>query len=201
MMPQPDATCSLRFLQSIKANIKKCQLFILWVICKSLKKYFENTDFELLERSQKWNNFQLRIAHKSSHIGLDIFPVYEYPQEELTPELNKEIFEKRKCARAYFDKKYKKKKTMTEKEVKLAHEDILKIHEEMILPKGREMGEKPILFHGVEFPFTEGYLVIPYDDIVNGEKQVVIWLLQGLGDGVKLAFIRTTIIGLRLSWY
>ena len=134
-------------------------------IIPELKKYFENTDFELLERSQKWNNFQLRIAHKSIHIGLDIFPVYEYPQEELTPELNREIFEKRKAARAYFDKKYKKKKTMTEKEVKLAHEDILKIHEEMILPKGREMGEKPILFHGVEFPFTEGYLVIPYDDI------------------------------------
>lgn len=34
---------------------------------------------------------------------------------------------------------------------------------------------------------------------MDGEKEVVIWLLQGLGDGVKLALVAAGVVGLRLA--
>ena len=46
------------------------------------------------------------------------------------------------------------------------------------------------------FPTVE-----PYYDMVNGEKKVVIWLLQSLGDGIELTLVRTGVVCLTLSWY
>ena len=38
-----------------------------------------------------------------------------------------------------------------------------------------------------------------YYDTMDGEKQVVIRFLQGLGDGVKLALVRAGVVGLCLT--
>ena len=37
------------------------------------------------------------------------------------------------------------------------------------------------------------------DHLMDGEKQVVIRLLQGLSDGVKLAFVAAAVVSLRLA--
>ena len=36
---------------------------------------------------------------------------------------------------------------------------------------------------------------------MHGEQQVMIRLLQRVGDGVKLALVRTAVVGLRLAWH
>ena len=57
-----------------------------------LKKYLKNPNFYIRERAVSCNNFQIRIISKNKlEYGLDIFPVDEYPAEELTPILKEKI--------------------------------------------------------------------------------------------------------------
>ena len=44
-------------------------------------------------------------------------------------------------------------------------------------------------------------LVETDDQTVNGKEEVVVRLLQSLGDGVKLSLVATRVIGLRLAWH
>ena len=61
-----------------------------------------------------------------------------------------------------------------------------------VLVEGRELYERHIDFAAL--PAVEAD-----DHLMDGEKQVVIGLLQGLGDGVKLAFVAAAVVGLRLA--
>lgn len=44
-------------------------------------------------------------------------------------------------------------------------------------------------------------LVETDDQSVNGEEEVVVRLLQSMGDGVKLALVAAGVVGLRLAWH
>ena len=61
-----------------------------------------------------------------------------------------------------------------------------------VLVECRELYERHIDFAAL--PAVEAY-----DHLMDGEKQVVIRLLQGLGDGVKLALVAAAVVGLRLA--
>ena len=129
-----------------------------------LKEHFKNTDFIVRERALTCNNFQIRIRHKRYNVGIDVFPVYEYPEVELTDELEKEITDKIIYARKKLDKKYFFK-TLSEKKLSKAKQDIINIQNQIILPENKQMPENPILFHGIDFPYEEGYYVMPNDMI------------------------------------
>ena len=129
-----------------------------------LEEYFKNTDFIIRKRAQTCNNFQIRIRHKQYNLGIDIFPVYKYPENNLTEEIRNEITEKIIKARKIFEKKYNYK-NMPEALKEKAINDITTIQNSMIIPQNKCIPDKPILFHGIEFPYEEGYYVMPNDEI------------------------------------
>lgn len=62
----------------------------------------------------------------------------------------------------------------------------------LVFVEGGKLDKRHIDGHalpGVEFD----------DDAVDGEKEVVVWLLEGLCYGVKLALVGAGVVGLRLS--
>jgi len=61
-----------------------------------------------------------------------------------------------------------------------------------MLVQGGELDERDIDFAAL--PAVEAD-----DHLMDGEKQVVIRLLQGLGDGVKLALVAAAVVSLRLA--
>ena len=130
-----------------------------------LEQAFKNTDFIIRKRARKANNYQIRIRYKYYNLGLDIFPVYEYPEENLTEALSKTIYDNIIKARKMFYEKYKPQK-LNKKRVIEAINYIQKLQKEIILPKNQtQMPEKPVLFRGIEYKYDEKYLVMPYDEI------------------------------------
>lgn len=130
-----------------------------------LEQAYKNTDFIIRKKARKSNNFQIRIRHKYYNLGLDIFPVYEYPEENLTETLSKTIYENIIKARKIFEKKYKTHKLNKDKAIE-AINYIQKLQKEMILPKNKTLiPEKPILFRGIDYKYDEKYLIMPYDEI------------------------------------
>ena len=129
-----------------------------------LEEYFKDKDFIIRKRAKSCNNFQIRIRHKYYNLGLDIFPVHEYPEGDFTPEAMKDITDKIIYARKMFDKKYRHKK-YSDKDIAKVQEDIIKIQENIIIPSNKKVPEHPILFHGIEFPYEEGFYVMPYNMI------------------------------------
>ena len=61
-----------------------------------------------------------------------------------------------------------------------------------VLVEGRELNERHIDFTALPAVEADNHLM-------DGEKQVVIRLLQGLGDGVKLALVAAAVVGLRFA--
>ncbi len=130
-----------------------------------LEEAYKNTDFIIRKKARKANNFQIRIRHRYYNLGLDIFPVYEYPEENLTEELSETITSNIHNARKMFDNKYKSKKLSKNKALE-AINYIQRLQNEIILPKEKkEMPQKPILFRGIDYKYDEKYLVMPYDEI------------------------------------
>ena len=129
-----------------------------------LRKHFKNSDYIIRMRAITMNNFQIRIRNRRYNAGIDIFQTYKYPEENYSENLRDKITEKIIKARNLFDKKYNKKR-MEKEQVNQAIEDIAKMQNEYILPKGKVMPEHPVLFKGIDFPYEEGYYVMPYDEI------------------------------------
>ncbi len=65
------------------------------------------------------------------------------------------------------------------------------LHIAMLIEQG-ELDERHIDFAALPAVETDNHLM-------HGEKQVVIRLLQGLGDGVQLALVAAAVVGLRLA--
>lgn len=124
-----------------------------------LEEYFKNTDFIIRKRAQTCNNFQIRIRHKQYNLGIDIFPVYQYPENNLTEEIRNEITEKIIKARKIFEKKYNVK-YMNEEEVEQARNEMIGIHEKHISPINCNGN---LLIHGIEYPYLEKEYVINSD--------------------------------------
>ncbi len=130
-----------------------------------LEQKYKNTNFIIRKRARKTNNFQIRIRYKYYNLGLDIFPVYEYPEEFLTENLSKTLTSNILHARKTFDNKYKSQKLSKNKAIE-AIDYMRKLHNEMILPKEqKEMPVNPVLFRGIDYKYEEDYLVMPYDEI------------------------------------
>ena len=129
-----------------------------------LKEHFKDSNYIVRERAITCNNFQIRIRHKKYNLGIDIFPVYEYPESELTDELEKTITDKIIYARKKFDKKYSDKK-ISKMKILEAEQDIGKLQAQIIIPENKQIPDKPIIFHGIDFPYEEGYYVMPNDMI------------------------------------
>ena len=130
-----------------------------------LEQSFKNTDFIVRKRARKANNYQIRLRHRYYNLGLDIFPVYEYPEENLTEDLSKTIYDNIIKARKTFTKKFKPQK-MTKEQAVEAINYIQKLQKEIILPKEeKQMPQNPILFRGIDYKYDEKYLVMPYDEI------------------------------------
>lgn len=134
-----------------------------------LSDYYKDTDFLVRKRAITCNNFQIRIRHKKYNLGIDIFPVYEYPENNLTKELEKTITEKIIYTRDILDKKYSGKK-LSQQKISEAEQDIIKLQNQIILPQDKLIPEHPILFHGIDFPYEEGYYVMPNDMIFPLKK-------------------------------
>ncbi len=145
----------------MKADIDK--------ILPVLEEHFKKTVFVVRKRAVSCNHFQIRIRHKKYNLGMDIFPVYEYPGSMLTDELEKDITDKIVYARKKLDKKYFRKRISKQKLLK-AKQDIINFQNKIILPKHKQMPENPILFHGIDYPYEEGYFVMPNDEIFPLKK-------------------------------
>ena len=130
-----------------------------------LEEAYKNTDFIIRKKARKANNFQIRIRHRYYNLGLDIFPVYEYPEENLTEELSRTITSNIQNARKMFEKKYKSHKLKKNKFMEVI-DYMQQLQEKIILPKEKkEIPLNPILFRGIEYKYDEKYLVMPYDEI------------------------------------
>jgi lipopolysaccharide cholinephosphotransferase len=130
-----------------------------------LEQAFKNTNFIIRKKARKANNFQIRLRHKFYNLGLDIFPVYEYPEENLTEDLSNTITSNIHNARKIFEKKYKPQK-MTKAQAIEAINYMQKLQKEIILPKEeKQMPDKPVLFRGIDYKYDEKYLVMPNDEI------------------------------------
>lgn len=139
-------------------------------IMPALEEHFKSTDFIVRERAETCNNFQIRIRNKRYNVGIDIFPVYEYPESELTDELEKTITDKIIYARKMLDKKYHSKK-ISSKKIEKAIKDIDAYQNKYIIPQDKETVSNNILFHGIDFPYEEGYYVMPNDMIFPLKKE------------------------------
>lgn len=131
-----------------------------------LKQVFENSEFYIRERAETCKYYQIRIINKrNSRIALDIFPVDEYYESNLT-ERECLIIDKRiKSARKLFDKKYPQK-YLTAIETQNAKKEILKITKEHILENKEVSTQTPALFFGIDFLYrTKGALIMNNDMI------------------------------------
>ena len=131
-------------------------------ILPMLKEYYEKSDFIVRERAINCNNFQIRIRHKKYNLGIDIFPVYYYPQTNLTADTKQEIINKIINARRIFEKIYNVK-YMDNNKIKRAQKSISDIHEKYIAPINCDFKQGEILIHGIEYP----YLIKEY--VINSE--------------------------------
>ncbi|DAA98199.1 TPA: hypothetical protein CPT80_00650 [Candidatus Gastranaerophilales bacterium HUM_9] len=123
-----------------------------------LKKHLKNPNFYIRERAISCNNFQIRIISKNKlEYGLDIFPVDEYPEEELTPELKEKIKNKMIKAQTLFNKKYNQGKNFTSEKYKQALEDLITYRDKYILENNTLKVNKPILFFGIDFSLEGKY--------------------------------------------
>lgn len=142
-----------------------------------LRSWYKDTDFYVREYFYPCNNFQIRIRHKKYNMGFDIFPLYEYPEQNLREEKIADIRNKIITARKKFEKKYKHKKS-TETSIIQAKNDIDSFYSDILKGVPVEMPEKPSLFRGIEFHYDEDYYVMPYDEIFP--------LKEGEFEGYKL---------------
>ena len=110
-------------------------------------------------------------------MGFDIFPVYEYPEQNLSKEKIADITSKIITARKNFEKKYKRKK-ISESLLPEVKDDINKFYSNITEEKFINMPENPSLFRGIEFRYDEDYYVMPYEEIFP--------LKEGEFEGYKL---------------
>ncbi len=129
-----------------------------------LKEHYKKTDYIVRTRALTCNNFQIRIRHRRYNVGIDIFPVYEYPASELTTELNTEIKNNILKARKMLDKKYRSK-VLSKERTEEAIKDIVTLQNKYVIPQDKDFPANPILFHGIDFPYEEDYFIMPYNEI------------------------------------
>ncbi len=134
-----------------------------------LLKYFENNE-EWFVRKCEFFHFQIRIRHKNMNLGLDIFPVDKYNQENLTPSVKTELLDKMERAKNYFHKKHPKK-SLSEDHIDYILAELLKTQQKfgLRLPYTPNI-EKPILFYGLDYPHLWEYKCFEYDTIFPLEK-------------------------------
>ncbi len=132
-----------------------------------LRKEIEGTDYYIRERAVSCNNFQLRIMKDEPNgirIGLDIFPVDEFPAETFDENLKRDINNKIQLSRKTFDKKWGKK-LFSQKDIQTAKEDIKKIQEKFGLTNSKIKLSSPILFYSIDYPHAHKYKVFDYANI------------------------------------
>jgi len=132
-------------------------------IMPELKEHFEKLNCNIREKAKKCANYQIRVHKNNYNMGLDIFPMYEYPGTDLNCDTGNNIVFKIKKARTFFEKKYNAK-YISKSKIKKAKEDILNIFKKQILPQD-DNSQKEILCRGVEFPYEEDYIVMPKNEI------------------------------------
>ena len=131
-----------------------------------LKQVFQYSDFYIRERAESCKFYQIRIINKyDSRIGLDIFPVDDYPEVCLTERKKMNIDKKIKAARKFFEKKYPQK-YMANNKIETTKQDIINIQNKMILNNRINKEKNPALFFGIDFPYRiKGTLVYDYETV------------------------------------
>ncbi|MBR1776350.1 LicD family protein [bacterium] len=121
-----------------------------------LKTEFENSNFTVREHAITCNNYQIRIRHKNYNAGFDIFPMHISNDSGYTQQEAERIAKNIKKDRADFNKKHKKLN------FKKAQNEIIKWNKQNTK---YSLDENSILIRGIEFPYEENYIVMPYDEI------------------------------------
>lgn len=130
-----------------------------------LKKELVDTPYYLRERCKCSNEFQARIILiKNPKIGLDIFPVDKYIQEDYSQDISKLIYKKFEIAKTKLDKKWNKQELSTE-EIQLAKQDIKLFMERENLTNKNNQLKKPILFYGIDYPHKWKYKSFKWETI------------------------------------
>ena len=120
----------------------------------------KNSDFYLRENHK--NNFQIRIRHKKYNLGMDIFPVYEYPKNTLNTEEKENLIAEITQTRKLFEQKYCKK--FNEKtDINKIRDCIAKLQDTFI-PKD-ELPSNPVLVRGIDYSYAQNEFIIPNDYI------------------------------------
>lgn len=127
-----------------------------------LNEKYKNSNIIVRERAMNCNNFQIRIRNKQYNLGMDIFQMYDYPSDSLNSDLQKKLADKIWDTRSAFEKRFNSKK-MTEGRVEQAIKYMNDFHNKYF---GNQSEPKnAILSRGLEFPYEEDYIVMPYDEI------------------------------------
>lgn len=125
-----------------------------------LRERLKNSDFYLREYHK--NNFQIRIRHKKYNLGMDIFPVYEYPKSSLTMEEKENLIAQISQKRKLFEQKYCKKFN-DKTDINKIRECIAKLQDTFI-PKD-ELPSNPVLVRGIDYSYAQNEFIIPNDYI------------------------------------
>ncbi len=123
-----------------------------------MKEEFADGEFEVREKAFK-KNCQLRIRKDHNAIGLDIFPVDEYPGTIESEEERCALVEKIRRGQ-------KELNTRLKQDPKLDLRETLHDITKNVVLDGRELGfNSPILFYAIDFPHPQDELVLKRDDI------------------------------------
>lgn len=127
-----------------------------------LSEKYKNSNIIVRERAMNCNNFQIRIRNKQYNLGMDIFQMYDYPTDSLDGDLQKELADKIWDTRSDFEKRFNSKK-MNENKVEQAIKYMNDFHNKHF--GNQNEPKNVVLSRGLEFPYEEDYIVMPYDEI------------------------------------
>ncbi len=125
-----------------------------------MKKLFEGTDFGVRETACGLNH-QLRIANGDNSIGLDIFPVDEYPATSLSEAEKWALVERIRAGQKQLRKALADNSRNRDFRALIA--GITK--ETIMLGQESPAEESPILFYAIDFPHPQKELVLQRSDI------------------------------------